>query len=446
MTTPEPSWNAVSYISSISKENKERVESAESRIQRSVQRMTQETAVERLHGWTSWARPDQIPPEGDWSCWLFLGGRGAGKTRAGAEWLRGQVEAGARRVALVGPAFADVREVMLAGPSGLLNIGPPDHQPRYEVSRHRLVWPNGAEGYAFSSEDPDGLRGPQFDAAWCDEFAAWTRPQETLDMLRFGLRLGDKPRMAITTTPRPIEALKRLVASPGVVVTHAKTTANQRYLADGFVQALEAEYGASRLARQELDGVLIDDPEGALWTRAMIEQTLDTDPIEVERIVIAVDPPAGAGTGDECGIIAAGAAGNGPLCRGVILADASLRSGPEAWARKVAETFEAFDADHVVAEANQGGDMVRAVLQAAAPDLPVRLVRASRGKRARAEPVAALYSAGRIAHAGRMPALEDQMCAFGSAEMHGSPDRVDALVWAVAALFEGALSPRLRRL
>lgn len=402
--------------------------------------------MERLYRWSSWARPDQIPPEGDWSCWLFLGGRGAGKTRAGAEWLRSQVEAGARRVALVGPAFADVREVMLAGPSGLLNIGRPDHRPRYEVSRRRLVWPNGAEGYAFSSEDPDGLRGPQFDAAWCDEFAAWTRPQETLDMLRFGLRLGDKPRMAVTTTPRPISALKRLVASPGVVVTHASTRANARYLADGFIATLQAQYGASRLARQEMDGVLIEDPEGALWTRAMIEQALGVERPEPERIVVAVDPPAGAGAGDECGIIAAGAAGTGAACRGVILADASLHAGPEAWAQKVAQTFETFDADHVVAEANQGGDMVRAVLQAAAPDLPVRLVHASRGKRARAEPVAALYSAGRIAHGGRMAALEDQMCAFGAAEHSGSPDRVDALVWAVAALFEGAMAPRLRRL
>ncbi len=446
MTIPEPSWNAVSSISSTLSSSNMDAAIAREKILRSLRGMTEATVQARLHQWTSWARPEQVPPESDWSCWLFLGGRGAGKTRAGAEWLRGQVEAGARRVALVGPAFADVREVMLAGPSGLLNIGRPDHRPRYEVSRHRLVWPNGAEGYAFSSEDPDGLRGPQFDAAWCDEFAAWTRPQETLDMLRFGLRLGDKPRMAVTTTPRPIPALKRLVASPGVVVTHATTLENKRYLADGFVENLQAQYGASRLARQELDGVLIEDPDGALWTRAMIEQALNTDLIAAERIVVAVDPPAGAGAGDECGIIAAGAAGNGSLCRGVILADASLRAGPEAWARKVAETYEAFDADHIVAEANQGGDMVRAVLQAAAPGLPVRLVRASRGKRARAEPVAALYSAGRIGHAGRLPALEDQMCGFGSPDMHASPDRVDALVWAIAALFEGAMSPRLRRL
>ncbi|CAM9965951.1 unnamed protein product [Chrysoparadoxa australica] len=408
--------------------------------------MSETIINERMSDWSIWAGPGQEPPDGDWSCWLFLGGRGAGKTRAGAEWLRTQIEAGARRVALVGPTFSDVREVMISGPSGLLNIGAPARRPKYEASRHRLVWPCGAEGYAFSAEDPDALRGPQFEAAWCDEFAAWAKPQATLDMLRFGLRLGDAPRMAITTTPRPIEALKTLIKAPGTVMTHAGTAANEDHLADGFVDSLKAQYGASHLARQELDGVLIEDPVGALWTRRMIEQALELEGCEPERIVIAVDPPASAGTGDECGIIAAGASGTGPACRGVILADASLRAGPEAWARRVAETFDAFDADQVVAEANQGGDMVRAVLQAAAPGLPVRLVHASRGKRARAEPVAALYSGGRIAHAGRMAKLEDQMCSFGAPDQSGSPDRVDALVWAVAALFEGAMTPRLRRL
>ncbi len=389
--TPEPNWSAGSYISSISKRNDKAA-----LVRRSVTRLSEAEAIHRLWTWATWARPDQTPPDGDWSCWLFLGGRGAGKTRAGAEWLRSQVQSGAKRVALVGPTFADVREVMISGPSGLLNIGPPKERPRYESSRHRLVWPGGAEGYAFSAEDPDGLRGPQFESAWCDEFAAWTRPQHTLDMLRFGLRLGDRPRMAITTTPRPIPALKALIAAPGVVMTHAATRANAANLAGGFVDALQAQYGASHLARQELDGVLIEDPEGALWTRRMIEQALNAEPLEPERIVVAVDPPASAGTGDECGIVAAGASGSAIACRGIILADASLRAGPEAWARRVAETFEAHDADLVVAEANQGGDMVRAVLQAAVPDLPVRLVHASRGKRARAEPVAALYAAGRI--------------------------------------------------
>ena len=241
--------------------------------------------VEHLaHSWAFWARDEQLAPEGDWRIWLFLGGRGAGKTRAGAEWVRAQVKAGCKRIALVAPTFSDVREVMVSG-------------------RHRLIWPNGAEAYGFSSEDPDGLRGPQFDCAWADEFAAWTRPQETLDMLGLGLRLGEDPRLMITTTPRPLPALKALLKQSGVVMTHAATEANAANLAPGFVEAMTERYGASRLARQELEGILIDDPEGALWTRDLIDQALGRPAFEPDRIVVAVDPPASA-SGDECGIIA----------------------------------------------------------------------------------------------------------------------------------------------
>jgi phage terminase large subunit-like protein len=444
--TRAQNWSAASEISSILNASAGLSEAQlNAAVGKRVSNWVTKTHLDRIHRWEGWARPEQLAPDGDWLTWLFLGGRGAGKTRAGAEWLRAQIEAGAKRVALVGPAFADVREVMLSGPSGLLNIGPPQDRPKYEASRRRIVWPCGAVGYAFSSEDPDGLRGPQFDAAWADEFAAWTRPQETLDMLRFGLRLGAAPRLMITTTPRPIPALKALIASPGVALTHAPTKANGANLAEGFVTALQAQYGASRLARQELDGVLIEDPEGALWTRALIDAALGVEPIEPERIVVAVDPPASA-TGDECGIIAAGAAGRGPAKRAVVLGDASLRARPEVWAKAVADAVVRHDADHVVAEANQGGDMVRAVLQAAAPELTVKLVHASRGKRARAEPIATLYAGGRVGHAVRMPALEDQMCAFGSEDVTGSPDRVDALVWALAALFGKDAQPRLRRL
>lgn len=436
--TPEPNLNAVCSS---------RLE--ETDVRPFVRQLTQAqklAELAKMNPWLGTGRPEQVAPDGDWLTWLFLGGRGAGKTRAGAEWLNTQVLAGAGRVAMIGPTFNDVREVMLGGPSGLLSLDAVVGRPRYEASRKRLIWPNGAVGYAFSAEDPDGLRGPQFHAAWADEFAAWARPQATLDMLRFGLRLGEHPRLMVTTTPRPIPALRKLIAAPGVVTTRASSEANADNLAPGFIEAMRAQYGASRLARQELDGVLIEDPEGALWTRAMIDQALNLEPCEPDRIVVAVDPPAGAGDGDACGIVAAGASGAGRTMTGVILADASLHARPEAWARKVAETVAAVDADHVVAEANQGGDMVRAVLQAAAPDLTVSLVHASRGKRARAEPVAALYAAGRIAHAGRFPALEDQMCAFGAPDFKGSPDRVDALVWAIAALFEGARTPRMRRL
>ena len=396
-----------------------------------------------LDDWDSWAHPAQLPPDGDWQAWLFLGGRGAGKTRAGAEWIRARVAAGAQRIALIGPTHGDVREVMIAGPSGLRSIGPRASRPVWQASRRRLVWPSGAVGYTFSGEDPDGLRGPQFDTAWADEFAAWRHPQAALDMLRFGLRLGQDPRLMVSTTPRALPALKSLIAAQGTVVTHATSEENAAHLAPGFIRALRAHYGSSRLALQELEGRLIDDPEGALWTRAMIDAALAREAVEADRIVVAVDPPAGS-TGDECGIIVAGAAGQGAGQMFSVLADYTLRARPEGWAGAVAKAFTAHDADSVVAESNQGGEMVRAVLAAALPGLPVRLVHASRAKRARAEPVAALYAMGRVAHAGRMPGLEDQMCAFGAPEFSGSPDRVDALVWAIAALKGGSAEPRLR--
>lgn len=398
-----------------------------------------------LSDWNEWAHDFQRPPSGDWRVWLFLGGRGAGKTRAGAEWVRAGVEAGYRRVALIGPDQQAVREVMIEGPSGLLSIGPVEARPKFESSRRRLVWPHGAVGYCFSGEDPDGLRGPQFDLAWADEFAAWRHAKATLDMLKLGLRLGENPRLMITTTPRPIPALKALIGAPGVKVSKAATAENAVNLAPGFVEAVTYEYGASHIARQELDGELIEDPQDALWTREMIDAALALPAFDPERIIVAVDPPASGGpTSDECGIVIAGATGSGRETRVVILHDRSGQGRPEAWARAVADSFEAFDADSVVAEANQGGDMVRAVLQAAHPGLPVRLVHASRAKRARAEPVAALYAAGRVRHAARMARLEDQMCSFGSADFTGSPDRVDALVWAVSALAGTGREPRVR--
>tara|TARA_R110002073_G_scaffold3781_1_gene25170 strand:- start:3679 stop:4926 length:1248 start_codon:yes stop_codon:yes gene_type:complete len=403
-----------------------------------------------LTDWSFWRHAAQSPPEDDWRIWLFMGGRGAGKTRAGAEWVAEQVRAGKRRIALIAPTLGDAREVMIEGPSGLARIGKPSEQPNYEVSRRRLVWPCGALGYVFSAEDPDSLRGPQFDCAWADEFAAWALPQATLDNLRLGLRLGDNPQLAITTTPRPIPALKHILTLPGVAVSRAGTDSNSVNLAPGFMESVAAVYGGSRLGRQELDGELIEDPPGALWTRTQIESALTEPGEDFDRIVVAVDPPASAhGDSDECGIVVVGASGHGPGRCATVLADRSFGpASPEAWARLVAESFEAFEADRVVAEANQGGDMVASVLKAAHASLPVTLVRASRGKHTRAEPVAALYAAGRVKHAGRFPALEDQMCAFGAPENRaGSPDRVDALVWAISALLLGPdHMPRLRRL
>lgn len=373
-----------------------------------------------------------------------MGGRGAGKTRAGAEWVRAQINAGRRRVALVGPAFADTREVMIDGESGLLGVGPPDERPRYEVSRRRLVWPNGAVAQAFSAEDPDSLRGPQFEIAWCDEFAAWSDPQKALDTLRMGVRLGPRPQILITTTPRPVPALKALIDAPGVVHTKQPTSKNAPNLAPGFVAAMHAAYGHSALGRQELNGELIDDPEGALWQRPAVEACVLAHAEPAERVIIALDPPASGGPhSDECGMIVVSASGEGPSRRACVLADLSFGpAAPADWARRAADAFAAYEADALVAEANQGGEMVRAVLQAEHAGLPVKLVHASRGKRARAEPVAALYAAGRVHHAGHFPALVDQMCAFGAAGAGGkSPDRVDALVWAISELL---LNPRGR--
>lgn len=377
-----------------------------------------------------------------------MGGRGAGKTRAGAEWVRAQIEAGRRRVALVGPAFADTREVMIDGESGLLGVGPPEQRPRYEASRRRLVWPNGAIAQAFSAEDPDSLRGPQFEIAWCDEFAAWSDPQQALDTLRMGVRLGRKPQILITTTPRPVPALKRLIDAPGVVHTRQTTKTNALYLAPGFLAAMQAAYGNSALGRQELNGELIDDPEGALWQRPAVEACVLTHAEPAERVIIALDPPASGGPhSDECGIIVASASGEGASRRACVLADLSFGpAAPADWARRAADAFAAYEADALVAEANQGGEMVRAVLQAEHAGLPVKLVHASRGKRARAEPVAALYAAGRVHHAGHFPALVDQMCAFGAPGVGSkSPDRVDALVWAISELLLNRRGrPRLR--
>ncbi len=377
-----------------------------------------------------------------------MGGRGAGKTRAGAEWVRAQIEAGRRRVALVGPAFADTREVMIDGESGLLGVGPPEQRPRYEASRRRLVWPNGAIAQAFSAEDPDSLRGPQFEIAWCDEFAAWSDPQKALDTLRMGVRLGQQPQILITTTPRPVPALKQLIDAPGVVHTRQPTKKNALYLAPGFLAAMQAAYGDSTLGRQELNGELIDDPEGALWQRPAVEACVLADAEPAERVIIALDPPASGGPhSDECGIIVASASGDGPSRRACVLADLSFGpAAPADWARRAADAFAAYEADALVAEANQGGEMVRAVLQAEHAGLPVKLVHASRGKRARAEPVAALYAAGRVHHAGHFPALVDQMCAFGATGAGGkSPDRVDALVWAISELLLNRRGrPRLR--
>lgn len=404
--------------------------------------------------WLVWARDEQLPPDGDWTTWLLLGGRGAGKTRAGAEWVKG-VALGrppfaprpVGRIALVGETFADAREVMVEGVSGLLAIHDPAVRPVWQSSRRRLEWPNGVVAQVFSAQDPESLRGPQFGAAWCDELAKWPDAEATWDMLQFGLRLGDHPRQAVTTTPRPTPLLKRLIAAERTVVSRMTTRENAANLAGGFLGEIVGRYAGTRLGRQELDGELIEDRPDALWSRAAIERGRIATPPPLARIVVAVDPPAtGGARSAACGIVAAGIDADGI---GYVVADATVaKATPEAWASRAADLYHALGADRLVAETNQGGDMVASVLRQADPTVPVARVTATRGKWTRAEPVALLYAQGRVRHAGTFPELEDEMCGLGpDGRADGaSPDRVDALVWALTELMLGrAAPPRVRR-
>ena len=373
-----------------------------------------------------------------------MGGRGAGKTRAGAEWVRSQVE-GARpldagvagHVALVGETIEQVREVMVFGPSGILACSPPDRKPVWEAGRKRLVWPNGAVAQVFSAHEPENLRGPQFDATWVDELAKWKKPQETWDMLQFALRMGVHPQQVVTTTPKNTSVLKAILNNPSTVMTTAPTEANKAYLAASFLEEVRSRYAGTRLSRQELDGVLLEDVEGALWASAGLEGLRRSAPKAFSRVVVAVDPPVtGHGGSDECGIIVVGALTEGPPqdWRAWVLEDASVAgASPMVWAKAAVAAMERHGAERLVAEVNQGGDMVETVIRQVDPLVAFRGLRASRGKAARAEPVAALYEQGRVFHCGDLGGLEDQMCQMTTRgyQGRGSPDRVDALVWAL---------------
>lgn len=389
-----------------------------------------------LGKWRFWARPSQLPPKGDWRVWLLLAGRGFGKTRSGAEFVRARVEAGlASRIALVGPTAADVRDVMIEGDSGLLAVASENHRPLYESSKRRLTWPNGAVALAFSADEPERLRGPQHDLAWCDELAAW-RYAAAWDNLLLGLRLGSDPRVVVTTTPKPVKLVRDVLASPGTVVTRGSTFDNAANLAPAFLDSIVRRYRGTRLGRQELAAELLDDVPGALWSRDGIEAARVGAAPDLSRIVVAIDPAASSGDGaDETGIVVAGLAHDG---RVYVLDDLSGRMSPRGWALKAVAAYKRFAADRIVAEVNNGGEMVEATLRSVASDAPFRALRASRGKAIRAEPVAALYEQGRVHHVGCFPALEDQLCAFTAdfdrGSSGGSPDRLDALVWAVTDL------------
>lgn len=402
--------------------------------------------------WEVFAHKHQLPPAlapcgAPWLTWLMIGGRGAGKTRAGAEWVRAQAfgraplaTEKAGRIALVGETEHDVREVMIEGVSGLLGVHGRHERPVWMPSRKRLEWSNGAVAQVFSAEDPESLRGPQFHCAWSDEMAKWRHAEAAFDMLQFGLRLGHQPRQLITTTPRPIALLKRLLSDPTTVTTRAATSANAYFLAPTFLQGVMGRYAGTRLGRQELDGEIIEDRPDALWSRALLEQCRVRDVPPLQRVVVAVDPPVSSGKrADACGIVAAGISGDGIV---YVIADETVSSvTPTMWANKAIALWHRCEADALLVEVNQGGEMVRAVINEIDATVPVTSVRAARGKWLRAEPVATLYEQGRVKHAGAFAALEDEMCDFASSGLSSgkSPDRLDAMVWAVSAL---ALAPR----
>ena len=380
------------------------------------------------------ARPEQLPPDGDWSTWLYIAGRGAGKTRAGAEWIHQQVRDGVRRIALVGATAADARDVMIEGESGILSTARPLEMPTYEPSRRRLVWPNGSIATTYSAEEPDRLRGPQHGSAWCDELAAW-RYSGAWPMLLLGLRLGTKPRALVTTTPRPTTVVRELIAQPTTVVTRGSTYDNRENLAPSFLDQIIKRYEGTRLGRQELHAEILEDVEGALWGMAQLDGLRVVEAPELVRVVVAVDPAVSSHQlSDETGIVAVGLGVDG---FGYVLADRSCRLSPDGWARRAVDLYRDLSADRVIVEGNQGGEMVAFTLGTVDSNVPVKRIHATRGKWLRAEPVSALYEQSRVFHCGVFNELEDQMTSF-TGEGGGADDRVDALVHGLTEVMDTA--------
>ena len=400
--------------------------------------LSEKECDEVFHDWSLWARPEQTPPPGDWVYWLILAGRGAGKTRTGAEAVRQWTKTFAI-VNLIGATHDDVRDIMVLGESGLMAICPRDERPRYARASARLAWPNGAVSQLFSAEEPDRLRGKQHMKLWCDELAAW-KYADAFEQALLGLRLGDRPQAVITTTPRPTKLIKQLLEDKDAIVTRGSTFDNIHHLAEAFLKRITARYEGRAIGRQELFAEIIEETPGALWTRALIERqrlAAGATPAEYREIVVGVDPPAKSGAkADECGIVVVGKTTQGAIH---VIADLSSQGDtPGQWASRVAAAYRRFKANRVVAEINNGGEMVAEVLRQSEPNLPVRAVTATRGKFLRAEPVAAAYERGAVFHLGAFGKLEDQLCAltpdFDARASGFSPDRADALVWAVADL------------
>jgi phage terminase large subunit-like protein len=407
-------------------------------LQRLFNEMTPRECDQLFHDWMFWARADQTPPPGDWIIWLILAGRGAGKTRAGAETVRVWTQT-FPIVNLIGATLADARDIMVKGESGILACCRRDERPRYHATDLKLEWPNGAVSALFSAEEPDRLRGKQHMKLWCDELAAWRQP-DAFDQAMLGLRLGDKPQAIVTTTPRPSKIIKSLASGKDTIVTRGSTFDNRAHLAQAFFNRITARYQGRLIGRQELFAEIVEEAPGALWTRDLLERQRiapEAAPKEFVEVVIAVDPPARSGAkSDECGLVIAAKADTGLF---YVLADlTSQGESPGAWGARVGAAFRGFKANRVVAEINNGGDMVAEVLRQSEPNLPVRAVHATRGKFLRAEPIATAYERGLVFHIGAFSKLEDQLCAltpdFDRRAMGFSPDRADALVWALADL------------
>jgi phage terminase large subunit-like protein len=397
-------------------------------------------AAQWLYNWQIVGRPKQQPPSGDWRVWLIMTGRGWGKTRTGAEWVRYQVEeCGKRRIALVARTAADARDVMVEGESGLLSVCPPWNRPTYEPSKRRVTWPNGAMATTYTGDKPAQLRGPQHDAAWSDELAAWRYP-ETWDMLMFGLRLGERPQVVVTTTPRPVAHIKNLVSDPMTALVTGSTYENSANLPPVVLADLRRKYEGTHLGRQELEGLLVDDVPGALWRRAMIDNGRVEAAPDLVRIVVAIDPAVSTTEeANESGIVVAGVDDEN---QGYVLDDITLKGTPQEWASHAVTAYYKWNADRIIAEVNNGGDMIEHTVRMVDNTVSFKQVRASRGKQTRAEPVAALYEQGRVHHVGVFPEMEDQMCMWVPGDT--SPDRMDAVVWALTELMLSGPAPHLQ--
>lgn len=411
-------------------------------------------AEELRHDWGFWARPEQLEPDGNWNIWVALAGRGWGKTRAGAEWVRHRIRSGDKIVHCVAPTKGDVRRVMVEGDSGLLNVcwagdktykGKHIGYPVWSPTNNSLTWANGAKAVFFSAEDPERLRGPQAYSAWCDELCAWRNAQDTWDMMMFGLRLGRHPKVFVTTTPKTTKLIRTILADEKTVVSKGSTYDNSANLADTFLDAVRKTYEGTRLGRQELYAEILDEASGALWSRNLLHSCeVEKDEVPpLSRIVVSIDPAVTSNSeSDMTGIIVAGVDVNGIA---YVLEDHTDRYTPQQWAAKAAELYRSHMADRIVAERNQGGDMVRHTLHTEDETLPIKLVHASRGKMARAEPVSALYEQSKVKHVKGLNDLEDQMVQWEPLGSIGSPDRLDALVWAITELsLNGYAKPQLK--